>query len=140
MRVQTLQYSEIEQGAGGATFGAGPMKNLKLVEPGTEPAAVAGAEAEKPTGLTMPKHFKAAQKAAWADLMESTDAALRVKENRFTFEMAAVLMAKFRSGKPMNATETKELKKQLVELGLAKDDDGGAPKKSKNAAKYFGDS
>lgn len=116
------------------------MKNLKLVEPVAGAAAVAGAEPQKPAGLAMPAHFKAAQKAAWKDLMESADAALHVKENRFTFEMAAVLMAKFRSGKPMNATETKELKKQLIELGLAKDDDGGAPKKSKNAAKYFGDS
>jgi len=107
------------------------MKNLKLVDLATLPAI--------PPALVMPKHFKAAQKAAWTDLMESVDASLKTKENRFTFEMAAVLMSKFRSGKPMNATETKELKKQLVELGLAKDDDGAVPKKSKNAAKYFGD-
>lgn len=116
------------------------MKNLKLVEPAAGPAAAPGAEPEKPSGLAMPGHFNARQKAAWKDLMESTEAALHVKENRFTFEMAAVLMAKFRSGKPMNATETKELKKQLVELGLAKDDEKQGPKKSKNAAKYFGDS
>jgi hypothetical protein len=63
--------------------------------------------------------------------------AVLVKENRFSFEIAATLMAKFRSGKPMNATETKELKRQLVALGLAKDDDGGGKGKSKNAAKYF---
>lgn len=87
----------------------------------------------------MPKHFKVAQKAAWEDLIESADESLRTKENRFTFEMAAVLMAKFRSGKAMNATETKELKKQLVALGLAKEDEAaGAKKKTGNAEKYFG--
>lgn len=105
------------------------MKNLKLVQPtdGVVPVAA----------LSMPRHFKAKQKAAWNDLMESTDAALHVKENRFTFEMAATLMAKFRSGDTMNATETKELKKQLVALGLAKDEDDGKKKPRKNA-KYFG--
>lgn len=116
------------------------MKNLKLVEPAAEGPGAESQVAQTPPGLAMPGHFKAGQKAAWKDLMESTDASLRVKENRFTFEMAAVLMAKFRSGKPMNATETKELKKQLVELGLAKDEENKGPKKSKNAAKYFGDS
>src|SRR4051812_18415085 len=110
------------------------MKNLKLVEPPTETAAT-----EMPALLVMPKHFTAKQKLAWDDLIESTDVSTHVKENRFTFEITATLMAKFRSGKPMNATETKELKKQLVALGLAKkdDDDGDADKKSKNAAKYF---
>jgi hypothetical protein len=107
-------------------------KNLKLVQP----AATESTPGTAPE-LVMPSHFKAPQKAAWKDLFESTGSALHTKENRFTFEMAAVLMAKFRSGKAMNATETKELKKQLVELGLRKDDEGGAPKKSKNAGKYF---
>jgi hypothetical protein len=110
------------------------MKNLKLVR--QVPAADLHPVA--PPALLMPKHFMAKQKTAWTDLIESTDASLHVKENRFTFEMAATLMAKFRSGKAMNATETKELKKNLVALGLAKDDDGESQKKSKTAAKYFG--
>lgn len=106
------------------------MKNLKLVP-------VSQAPSQGSPGLTMPKHFKVAQKAAWTDLTESADPGLRTPENRFAFEIAAVLMAKFRSGKPMNATETKELRRQLVGFGLEKDDDGAGKKKTGNAAKYF---
>ena len=108
------------------------MKKLALVQ------SVPESQTVPETGLTMPKCFKkVAQRVAWTDLMESADASLRVEENRFVFEMAATLMAKFRSGKAMNATETKELKKHMVSLGLVKDDDAG-PKKTKAAAKYFG--
>ena len=90
--------------------------------------------------LVVPPHFtRKAQKAAWDDLIASTDRKLHVKENRFTFEMAATLLAKFRGGKPMTATESKELKKQMIALGLAKDDDDqGKRKPSKNAG-YFDD-
>lgn len=86
-----------------------------------------------------PKHFKAAQRAAWADLVDSADAAMRTRENRFAFEIAATLVAKFRSGKAMNATETKEMKKQLVGLGLARPDDGAGPGRPRKNAKYFGE-
>lgn len=86
----------------------------------------------------MPKHFKkAGLKDAWNDLVASTDKALHVKPNRFTFEMAATLLAKFRSGESMTATESKELKRQMIALGLAKDDDDGGKKKPGNASKYF---
>lgn len=96
-------------------------------------------DVQAPPVLVCPKYFKVAQKVAWNDLVDSAAAEVVIKENRFTFEMAAVLMAKFRSGKPMNATESKELKKQLIALGLQKDDEAeGGKKKSKNAAKYFG--
>jgi hypothetical protein len=37
----------------------------------------------------------------------------------------------------MTATESKELKKYIVELGLAKEEDDGAGKKKGKAAKYF---
>lgn len=106
------------------------MKNLKLVPASTAPS-------QDSQALIMPKHFKVAQKAAWIDLTESVDPVLRTAENRFAFEIAAVLMAKFRSGKSMNATETKELRRQLVGFGLEKDDDGAGKKKTGNAAKYF---
>lgn len=113
------------------------QKKLRLV-----PAATPGPAAPTPPpdaapSFPMPKYFRVRQKDTWNDLMESVDPALKTKENRFIFEMAASLMAKFRSSKPMNATETKELKSLLVQLGLAKDEDAGK-KKSKNASKYFG--
>ena len=88
--------------------------------------------------LSAPKHFKAAQRLAWADLCESAPKMATDPANRFTLEIAATLMAKFRSGKAMTATETKELKRQLVVLGLAAADDDGKPKKSKKNAHYFG--
>lgn len=96
------------------------------------------AAAAPPATFPMPAHFKRAPvKAAWNDLVTRTDARLHTKENYFTFEFAATLMAKFRAGKPMRATESKELKKYLIALGLAsKDDDGGPPKPKKNAH-YF---
>jgi hypothetical protein len=93
--------------------------------------------AEK-TALAMPKHFKkAGLKAAWADLVESVDAKLVTRENRFTLEMAATLLAKFRSGDAMTATESKELKRYMIALGLAKDDDDKGPKKPRKNAHYF---
>lgn len=94
-----------------------------------------------PPALEVPKHFKKAQKDAWTDLISSTGPALHVKENRFTFELAAMLLAKMRGGKAMTATESKELKRQMVALGLAKDDDaqrGKGGKRSGNDA-YFND-
>lgn len=89
--------------------------------------------------LPMPAHFAKVKRlrAAWADLIESTAPELHVRENRFTFEFAATLMAKLRSGRSMTATESKELKRQMVALGLAKDDDGGGKKKPSKAAGYF---
>lgn len=84
-----------------------------------------------------PKHFRKAQSEAWADLAHASPAAAANPENRFTLEIAATLMAKFRSGKAMNATETKELKKQLIALGLAKADDDGQPGKPRKNGKYF---
>lgn len=93
---------------------------------------------EPASALPMPRHFrKKVLKTAWQDLLESTSAELHVKQNRFLFEMAATLMAKFRGGVPMTATESKELKKHLIELGLAKEDDAGDGKKKGKAAKYF---
>lgn len=88
--------------------------------------------------LAMPEHFRSKRlKAAWADLLEATEKALQIPSNRFTFEFAATLMARFRSGTPMSATESKELKKLMTTLGLAKDDDGeGAGQKGK-LSKYI---
>ena len=85
-----------------------------------------------------PKHFKKkVQKDAWTDLTTKADAAMRTAENYFAFEMAATLLAKFRAGAPMNATEGKELKKLLISLGLAKPDDDGQKKKPKKNDHYF---
>ena len=107
--------------------------SLALVpsEPVPEPAPETGYE--KP-----PKHFKkTVQKHAWADLVARTPTDMHTADNYFTFEMAATLLAKFRAGVTMNATEGKELKKQLIALGLAKGDEpAGTPKKKKNAH-YF---
>jgi hypothetical protein len=89
------------------------------------------------SALAMPKGFGTPQREAWDDLIESTDPKLQVKENRFTFEIAATLLAKFRSGRAMTATESKELKRQMVVLGLAKDDDAPGPRKPRKNAGYF---
>lgn len=86
--------------------------------------------------LVVPKHFTKPQKAAWTDLVGSTDKTFHVKQHRFTFEIAAMLLAKMRGGKSMTATESKELKKQMVTLGLATDDAPG-PRKSKKNDEYF---
>jgi len=88
-------------------------------------------------GYPVPKHFDAKQRVAFDDLLESTATSLHTTDNRFTYEMAATLMAKFRTGSSMTATEMKELKRQLAVLGLAKDDDGSSRKNRKNS-KYFG--
>jgi hypothetical protein len=104
--------------------------------------SIAGANAAaEPEGFPPPKHFKkAAQKEAWNDLVEQTDKALHVKQQRFTFELAAMLLAKMRAGKSMTATESKELKRQMIALGLAKDDDaGGRGKKRSGNDAYFDD-
>jgi hypothetical protein len=87
--------------------------------------------------LEVPKHFKKTQKDAWTDLVASTDKALHVKEYRFTFELAAMLLAKMRSGKAMTATESKELKRQMVTLGLATNDDDQGKRKPKQNDEYF---
>ena len=112
------------------------MKKLALAPPiSTAPDT----SETPPDGLAMPGSFtRKAQRTAWEDLIEASDTALHTKENRFTFEMAAVLLAKFRSGKAMNACEAKQLQKNMVALGLVKDDDGESKTKSKTAAKYFG--
>lgn len=88
--------------------------------------------------VAMPRHFKTKRlRETWEDLIESIDQALVVKENRFTLEMAATLLAKFRGGDAMTATESKELKKLMITLGLAKDDDDQGPKKPRKNDKYF---
>lgn len=81
-----------------------------------------------------PAHLKTkVQKAAWDDLVSRVEPAKLTNAEYFTFEMAATLVAKFREGKAMNATEHKEMKRLLIQLGLAKpDDDGPKPKKKKN--------
>jgi hypothetical protein len=85
-----------------------------------------------PSDFQMPAHFKAKRlKAAWQDLVGATDASMHTREMRFTFEFAATLMAKFRAGTPMTATESKELKRLLVTLGLAKGEDAGTARKKK---------
>jgi hypothetical protein len=62
--------------------------------------AGAVAAAEPDDGFPPPKHFKkAAQKEAWNDLVEQTDKALHVKQQRFTFEIAAMLLAKMRAAR-----------------------------------------
>lgn len=79
-----------------------------------------------------PKHFKAAQKLAWRDLVEASGTEHHTKVNRFLFEIAATLVSRFRANEPMNATETKEMKRLLVILGLARADDENTPKKKRN--------
>jgi hypothetical protein len=89
------------------------------------------------SALEPPKHLRKAQRAAWDDLVSAADKSLHVKQNAFTFEIAATLLAKFRSGKPMTATESKELKKQMVALGLATDDDDKGKRKPRKNDSYF---
>lgn len=104
----------------------------------TNVVPISGEASVQTSALEVPRHFKKAQKDAWADLISSTDTKLHVKENRFTFELAAMLLAKMRAGKAMTATESKELKRQMVALGLAKDDDaGGRGKKRSGNDAYF---
>jgi hypothetical protein len=66
-----------------------------------------------------PQHFRRTQKAAWADLVARTDRDLHSSQNVITFEMAATLLAKFRSGKALLATEQKQLNGLLAVLGVA---------------------
>ena len=97
------------------------------------------AAAALPVAMPCPVHFRrVALKDAWRDLVMRSAPALHVPEMYFTFEFAAILMAKMRAGKPMTATESKELKKHLIALGLARDDDGGSEKPKKPNAHYFG--
>lgn len=85
-----------------------------------------------------PKHFrKKIQREAWADLTEKAGADKLTAENYFTFEVCATLVAKFREGRGLNATEHKEMKKLLIALGLAKPDDDGQKKKPKKNDHYF---
>ena len=108
--------------------------SLALVqsEPVPEPEPLTGYE--KP-----PKHFNTTvQKNAWLDLVARTKPEQHTAGNYFAFEIAATLLAKFRAGTTMNATEGKELKKQLIALGLAKADDDAKPPKSRGSnAHYF---
>jgi hypothetical protein len=115
---------------------AEPRELTASTEPAPEAPPGAANEAPAPE-LPMPAHFRAKRlKAAWQDLIESTDASLHTKENRFTFEFAATLMAKFRAGTAMTATESKELKRLLLVLGLAKNDDDQGQGKTGNLSKY----
>lgn len=85
--------------------------------------------------LVMPLHFRAKRmKDAWTDLIGMTDATLHVKQHQLTFEMAATLLAKFRGGRSMTATESKELKRLMITLGLAQAEENGRgkPKRGKN--------
>jgi len=91
-------------------------------------------EAEEPKGsLAIPASLNVRQKNAWNDLVRMAKVEDQVPENHFAFEMAAVLLAKFRAGKTMTATESKELKRLLIQLGVAKDNEakGNGGKKSK---------
>ncbi len=91
-------------------------------------------KADEPKGgLVTPSHLNVRQKAAWIDLLRLSKVDEQVTENHFAFEMAAVLLAKFRAGKAMTATESKELKRLLIQLGVAKDTEakGNGGKKSK---------
>jgi hypothetical protein len=116
------------------------MKNSNSAKLAVVPSVPARepAPAEPVSGYAKPPaHFKRKpQRDAWADLVARSAPDLHVPANYFTFEMAATLVAKFRSGKPMNATEHKEMKKLLVVLGLAKADNDDKPKKKPNAH-YF---
>jgi hypothetical protein len=99
---------------------------------------IAGSTDVQTSALEPPKHFRAkGLKEAWKDLVEMTDHTLHVKQNRFTFEMAATLLAKFRARKSMTATESKELKRLLITLGLAQAEDDGRKRKPGKNATYF---
>ncbi len=107
--------------------------NVVPIGTGTPPAA------EKPA-FPMPKHFRGkdnkALRSAWNDLTSGATPELLTAANRFTFEFAAILMAKFRRGDAMTATESKELRRLLGVLGLAKDEDAKPPKGK--LSKYLG--
>ncbi len=111
------------------------MAGDKIVK--TNVVALPGAPDPTLDALPPPKHFKAAQKQAWNDLTSASPEMAKDRQNLFTFELAAILMAKFRAGKTMHSAETKELKKQLVALGLAKPDDDGPQKTPRKNAHYF---
>lgn len=86
--------------------------------------------------LPMPVHFRTkALRQAWADLTGAARAEQLVPENRFTIEIAAMLLAKMRSGKAMSATESKDLKRYMIALGLAKADD--APQRKPNKLRSY---
>lgn len=92
--------------------------------------------------LQPPSHFEKDEQllGAWNDLMANVEPSLLVRENLFTLEITATLMAKFRGSKPLSATEMKELRKHLVTFGLARDESSGRgsnTNKSKNRSKYF---
>lgn len=100
---------------------------------------VAGTKAPKTGYEKPPKHFKKGpQTAAWRDLIERSSASVRTVQNYFAFEIAATLLAKFRAGERMSVSEAKELKSQLVALGLAKAEGDSKPAKSRKPnAHYF---
>lgn len=102
------------------------------------PASDPPANDSPPAEFEMPAHFRRkGLTGAWDDLVRTTDAKLHVKQYQFTFEFAATLMAKFRAGKSMTATESKELKRLLVTLGLATNDDDPGKRKSRKNDDYF---
>ena len=119
------------------------MKNSALsVVPQPDAGQVAPPQAPASGELEMPSYFSTAKgaariKDAWRDLVSAADAEVKVAKNRFAFEMAAVLLAKFRSGKAMNATDSKELKRHMIFLGLAQADDAGGKRPRKATDKYF---
>lgn len=111
--------------------------NLALVQ-SEKPPEVAPPPAPKTGYEDAPKHFKKKiQKEAWADLTTKAGVEKHTAENYFTFEVCATLVAKFREGRGLNATEHKEMKKLLITLGLAKPDDDGQKKKPKKNDHYF---
>jgi len=84
-----------------------------------------------------PDFFKVRQARAWNELVAQTAPALHVKENYFTFEIAATLLAKFRSGRTMTATEIRTMQGYLAALGLRSEIDGPVNRKRPNSH-YFG--
>ncbi len=86
-----------------------------------------------------PAHLKVGQRRAWDQLVGDTPAALHVNANRLTFEIAALLLAKFRSGRAMSATEFRQMHGALTDLGLSKNVDPRDAAKPTKASKYLDD-
>ena len=82
-----------------------------------------------------PGHFKKQQRAAWDELVTATPATLHVAENRFTFEFASTLLARFRAGRSMTVAELKELRAHMASLGL-RQDGAPQPRKANKLDKY----
>lgn len=112
--------------------------NVVSIAAPSPPSAEELERAARDARMPMPVHFRnKGVKAAWRDLVDSVELALLTRDNRFTLEFAALLTAKMRSGKPMTATESKELKRYLVTLGLAKGEDGRPPESKRKTGRFF---